>query len=896
MRKERILAMIMSVLMMIAMLPSAVFAEEAAVLEGKLKIHGVEAESEELSADLREVKPEGITEEDVTYLWSRKTAEDEALEEAGEKPELKELGKDKKYTVTKEDIGAKIVLTITAKEESAFSGSLTAVSDLVIDAQTAAELKMNEAQEVPAEEPAEEILPEENTDAMAAAYSEDAGQVDDENAGEEPVQEDTDTASTIEDEWTQEAGSAADGIPEATEDGTYINEDDSMQEAEQSADGELHEEESTAADENSFPDENVSGGDDGENEEAVAVAKAEVTVGDGSSDTIDFGNILPEQLENTESQQVTVTNTGDIALHFEDIAPEYFAVEDITEPLEPGESVELWVIPRGGTEPGYYENTIVYKSAEGAEAAYTAKAMIVSEETEEPSAEPTPTEEAIPTSEPEEPSAEPTPTEEPIPAYSEVTADITGIDCGTLIQGYTTEHASEKAQTVTLSNTGTADAVLGAAVSSTGSSEGRWFDFTWTAQTLGAGEQVSFSIQPKEGLTPETYEESFTIKEEDTERTIVITAKVVVAAQKHELVLSTSRLDFASAKKGYSDIGAQTITITNSGNVTETLSQPVGTYFDITLAEGSLELAAGASVSFRVQPKSGLDVNTWDETVTAASAGTSVSFSMVFQVIKGTASVTAVQQPSAITGLPNGTRKDSTSLKLPSTVVLETTNGKVKASVSWNVNECAYKQNSTEAQKFKVSGTVKLPSGVDNDNKINLIVSVEVSVQAYAPKTALAENNIISGIDRNGVYTTQSKISFTATGAGMDNQTPRKGDTRYVPQSWTVINTNGWSGAPYTGTFGLSKSGDYTLKVVFGQQQFDGALWKSTGITDVKQVAFSVSKAEVTVPGTNLTPAANKTAAVKTGDDTTILPFVIILIAAAAVIGGVVFYKRKNDK
>lgn len=91
-----------------------------------------------MSAEFKEVKPEGVTEDDVAYLWERKTVEDEETEKAGEKPELKELGKDKTYTVTQDDIGSKIVLTVTGKEENGYTGSLKVVSDTVIDAQTAA--------------------------------------------------------------------------------------------------------------------------------------------------------------------------------------------------------------------------------------------------------------------------------------------------------------------------------------------------------------------------------------------------------------------------------------------------------------------------------------------------------------------------------------------------------------------------------------------------------------------------------------------------------------------------------------------------------------------------------------------------------------------------------------
>ena len=139
MRKERILAVIMSVLLALSMISATVFAAEIPALDGKLKIQGTAAEGRTLSAEFKEVKPEGVTEDDVAYLWERKTVEDEETEKAGEKPELKELGKDKTYTVTQDDIGSKIVLTVTGKEENGYTGSLKVVSDTVIDAQTAAE-------------------------------------------------------------------------------------------------------------------------------------------------------------------------------------------------------------------------------------------------------------------------------------------------------------------------------------------------------------------------------------------------------------------------------------------------------------------------------------------------------------------------------------------------------------------------------------------------------------------------------------------------------------------------------------------------------------------------------------------------------------------------------------
>ena len=121
-----------------------------------------------------------------------------------------------------------------------------------------------------------------------------------------------------------------------------------------------------------------------------------------------------------------------------------------------------------------------------------------------------------------------------------------------------------------------------------------------------------------------------------------------------------------------------------------------------------------------------------------------------------------------------------------------------------------------------------------------------------------------------------------------------KGDTRYLPLNWTEFNTNTWSSAPYTASFGMAQSGDHTLKVTFQLQKFDGTAWKSIEDYASCKVPFHVSKASVTGPGQNLTPAADRRNAVRTGDSTPVLPFVIHSVVAAVAIGGVIIYKKKK--
>lgn len=812
MRKERILAIIMSVLMALSMLPITVFAAETTALNGKLKIQGIAAEGKTLSADFKNVDTEGLTEDDVTYLWSRKTFDDEAAENAGETPQLKELGKEKTYTVTKEDIGSKIVLTITGKEEKGYSGTLTVTSDEVVDAESGAALE-----------------------AAAEAQTEDASEEtgEDQTTDEENTNDHQDNADSTED--TEAAGAeTVDEIPPATSDDqqTEIQVTEEQPQEEQS--------EQT-----------------GEPQEAP------------TEDTL----VKDDQMEDNQPTQADASIAGEDKAGTEAVGGIPPATSDDTYPAENENN--------GTTEDPSNEDP----------------------SNEDPSNE--------------DPSNEDPSNENP----SQVTADQIKIGENdsltptfSFVQDYTTDDATAAQKTITFTNN-SSDTAVDLSVTASGDANQAamavWAEQTdaqTNTVTVNSGASATLTITPVTGLDANAnpYQQTFTVNNVNDPAAMMeiatITATVTVQGISHDLTPNPNEtLDFATAKNGYSAVDAKTITYTNNGNIPETVIMPVsqsGNY-EIT-TEDSLKLAPNGEgrITFSVRPKAGLAVGSYTETIKVATESgfeATTPISVAFQVIKDTATLTKIQQPSAVSGLPNGTKKSASSLKLPSAVVIETTAGNMKAAVSWNVKGASYRQSATDEQNFSVSGTLTLPDGVDNDNNLNLATSIDVNVKAYSPKIASAENNTITGIDYNGVYTTQSKISFTAVGAGMDNTSPRKGDTRYKPKSWTVLNnTLGWDAAPYTASFGLAKSGDYTLKVNFEQQKYDGNSWQPTNTTDTRQVSFSITKANVTAPGADLTPAISKTGAVKTGDSTQILPFICILIIAAGAIGGVVFYKKKN--
>mgnify|MGYP000252133908 CR=1 FL=1 len=170
MKKSRVLAVVMAVLMMVTLLPSMVFATAvpSGTLDGKLKVKGTLAIGSTLSADYSKVKPEGITDDNVSFSWSLKDGD-----------LLTEVGTDKTYKIDEKDLGLPIVLKITGKEETGVSGELTVttqeVSETEEEAKALAEKKKEEAKaagEDPDAEESEASESSENTPDTEAGTSE----------------------------------------------------------------------------------------------------------------------------------------------------------------------------------------------------------------------------------------------------------------------------------------------------------------------------------------------------------------------------------------------------------------------------------------------------------------------------------------------------------------------------------------------------------------------------------------------------------------------------------------------------------------------------------------------------------------------------------------------------
>ena len=1000
MKKSRVLAVVMAVLMMVTLLPSIVFATAApsGTLDGKLKVKGTLAIGSTLSADYSKVKPEGITDDNVSFSWSLKDGD-----------LLTEVGTDKTYKIDEKDLGLPIVLKITGKEETGVSGELTVttqeVSETEEEAKALAEKKKEEAKaagEDPDAEESEASESSENTPDTEAGTSEEPDSAQPEETIE-PAEE-TESADAQENTHVQENTDVQEPADTQEPAENSVIEVNGEQSGPQNAD----EADTSGDSQTETPDSADTAADASEkNEEPTYSASAYTEDGSG---ILDFGSVEEGYTEIPEAQMVTITNNGTGDLNFKEIAPENFMAADINDaPLKSGESVAVWVKPREGLKAGEYKDLITYQTEEGADVFFEADFTV--KEPENKKAEDHENNEQTDPGETSDPAAE---------KIYKLTADPTELPFDDLTAGY---EKVETTSTVTIKNEGTEAVTLV-------QPESEFFDIAPVSEVessgniqLAQGGEQTFTVQPKLGLSAKDdpyVEELVFASDESTEASATVTASVMVKTETPKTVTATVKpegplkfgtleqgyetapdaqpvtventgteairiqlsapedyevgepsaevlnpgdkaatftvqpktglqvgdhsdtisvtdqntgntlaevrleftvsepepepepnpglsvtdsLEFGTKEEGYKELpDAKKVTVTNTGNTKIVLKQPSSNAYTIGTLSAT-ELEAGDNATFSVQPVSGLSQGEYlEDIVIANDANVEAYVNVHFSVTKKKTdngkkanNLTGIKKPSDIKDLPNGTQKTQKALKLPGTVKITTTKGEQKASVKWDVKGSSYDPSSAERQIFNVKGTVILPEGVKNPNKISTVIAVSITVNGYQGTEAAASDNKITGIDSNGKYDTNTKITFTAAGAGMDNTNPRKGDTRYQPKSWKITETRTWDGEPYTATFRVSKPGKYTLKVTFGQQKYDGSSWKDTGTQSESTVTFTVSQAAVlTATPSPAVTQTNQKSAVQTGDSTPIMTFVIILIVAVVCIGGILVYRRKK--
>lgn len=125
-----------------------------------------------------------------------------------------------------------------------------------------------------------------------------------------------------------------------------------------------------------------------------------------------------------------------------------------------------------------------------------------------------------------------------------------------------------------------------------------------------------------------------------------------------------------------------------------------------------------------------------------------------------------ITQPSAITGVANGTAKTAAALGLPSKVTVSLINASDSSDysteqwdVSWDVAGSSYNPSNTSAQTFTVTGTVTLPSNVTNPRGLSTSTAISLSVNAAPTYTYTLSFNANGGSNAPGA------VSCTTTGS-----------------------------------------------------------------------------------------------------------------------------------
>lgn len=605
MERKRFLAVVMTVMMVISMIPSMVFAAApSGELGGKLKIKGLAAVGVALSADYAKVTPEGVTDEDFTFSWSRQT---------GEK-ELTQVGTEKTYTITQDDLGCRLVLDLTPVDGSGLTGTLTAKTLEV--AATEEEAKAEDTQQAETADGTENAQLEETADNAE-------GSQDSEN-------QDTDRTEDVQQDAgnEQEDGSQnTEGQPEETTEGT----DDSQMK--------IYTEDQLQVDENG----NVQ--TDG-SEKDQKTYEATATVEDSEDQICDFGTVKSD-LEDVEAQYVQITNTGNENLNFQEISPEHFMVQDITEPLSAGESVSVWIQPREGLEPGEYDDMITYRTEEGIEVSFEAKIAVEGEDDSSDDEDLKPS---------DEPSAEPTETPDDSEAPSagdnadaSLEAQSLEVNTGSLNFSDIEENYTQANETLSVTVTNTGDGTVTLKIPKSDYFEVMNEDGSEAVSGIhiAKGDSLMFMVQPKTGLTKGDYSDTLIFEsEEDPEVAVQVTAEVSVKEAEQEQITAVQAdpesFSYDDLKEGYDTPEATTITLTNTGNTTVSLMQPYAEYFDIGELSASV-LEPGDSAAFTAVPVTGLKVGNYLDSIQIAQTS-SEGQEDVLTTIKASATVSEVKK------------------------------------------------------------------------------------------------------------------------------------------------------------------------------------------------------------------------------------------------------------
>ena len=255
-------------------------------------------------------------------------------------------------------------------------------------------------------------------------------------------------------------------------------------------------------------------------------------------------------------------------------------------------------------------------------------------------------------------------------------------------------------------------------------------------------------------------EATITVTTEDGNHTA--NCKVTVTQSIYSISADITALNFGNAYTGYTQPAAQTVTITNNGNQDLTLNQPASTNgFEV----GNLtktELPVGETATFTVQPKAGLEAETYSENITVSgSGGASLSITASFNV-RDEVKV----EPSGSTNLSFTTDRDE--FTLTATVRVDGELQNPNGSWTWTVEDENVVERvtlrskavsySTSSQAFTIKGTgTTTITATYDDGTYRGSVDFKVRISKPTPPDPISYYNIYVEDVCDGVEVSTSK-------------------------------------------------------------------------------------------------------------------------------------------
>lgn len=260
---------------------------------------------------------------------------------------------------------------------------------------------------------------------------------------------------------------------------------------------------------------------------------------------------------------------------------------------------------------------------------------------------------------------------------------------------------------------------------------------------------------------------------------------------------SPAALNFSNKTVGYTEApDAKTVTITNTGNQEVTVTLPTGTNYTITagtgFADGTATLAPNGTATFAVQPKTGLAVGSYSETLTISSNhNTSAEVSLAFTVDPKSLDGAQVQVSGSY--IYDGNAKEPSGENVTVTLHGEPLTENTDYTLSYEDNTDAGEAT------VKVSGTGNYSGTVTGTFQIAKATPTVSDVAVSSPATIYASTDISAITLTHGADDTPGTVKLD------DGQTLSVGEGTY---NWTFTPTDTTNYTTATGSITLTVAVD----------------------------------------------------------------------------------------